>query len=356
MRIKYFATVFDDIKASSGWVRKMFLLGLLRFIPIFGPMIVQSYLYGWVRGAAYGAQTPLPRRVFGNEDGQLYRRAWNLFVVQLVYMLLPYLLIFIAVVFLYPWYLVSGVLEAIWYGDYLAFANADFLVLGHADTQDLLLRLVLFVVFLGAAALLAVILGVFNWAGSLRTSIYGSIKAGLQFREVFNMLKRDFMGILKILGMSFLVLFIASFAVGIVIGVLTIPFIMLLIAASLGVAQQGADSAEAIWGYFLNMTLAYAALSVVAYYLEFVAVMFVNTLTVRALGYWARSSLPDLGWPIGATPVASAVAAAAYPGASYSWQGAAPGDVSDGWQGAAQGDMSEQIGQEDGATGSSATE
>ncbi|MDR3052309.1 MAG: hypothetical protein LBU48_00410, partial [Coriobacteriales bacterium] len=83
MPIKYFSTVYGDLQGSHGWVRKMFFLTFLSFIiPIFGPLVVNSYLFGWARDAAYGVQTPLPKRVFGNEDGQLYARAGRLFVVS----------------------------------------------------------------------------------------------------------------------------------------------------------------------------------------------------------------------------------------------------------------------------------
>ena len=74
MQKGYFKAAWNDIKQSEGWLGKMFLLGLLSLIPIFGQVVLLGYAYGWLRDIAWGVETPLPPRIFGNEDGQLYRR------------------------------------------------------------------------------------------------------------------------------------------------------------------------------------------------------------------------------------------------------------------------------------------
>lgn len=88
MQKGYFKAAWNDIKQSEGWLGKMFLLGLLSLIPIFGQVVLLGYAYGWLRDIAWGVETPLPPRIFGNEDGQLYRRGLIVFVINTVFCLI----------------------------------------------------------------------------------------------------------------------------------------------------------------------------------------------------------------------------------------------------------------------------
>ena len=38
MQTGYFSAAWNDVKSSQGWLGKMFLLGLIAFIPVFGPV------------------------------------------------------------------------------------------------------------------------------------------------------------------------------------------------------------------------------------------------------------------------------------------------------------------------------
>ena len=74
MQTGYFSAAWNDVKSSQGWLGKMFLLGLIAFIPVFGPVVLLGYAFGWARDIAWGVHMPMPARIFGNEDGLLYRR------------------------------------------------------------------------------------------------------------------------------------------------------------------------------------------------------------------------------------------------------------------------------------------
>ena len=43
MQKGYFKAAWNDIKQSEGWLGKMFLLGLLSLIPIFGQVVLFGY-------------------------------------------------------------------------------------------------------------------------------------------------------------------------------------------------------------------------------------------------------------------------------------------------------------------------
>ena len=83
MQTGYFSAAWNDVKSSQGWLGKMFLLGLIAFIPVFGPVVLLGYAFGWARDIAWGVHMPMPARIFGNEDGLLYRRGLIVFCLAL---------------------------------------------------------------------------------------------------------------------------------------------------------------------------------------------------------------------------------------------------------------------------------
>jgi hypothetical protein len=278
MRIKYFETANRDVTKSPGWLKKLLLLGLLYFIPVFGWIVAQGYLYGWAREAALGTYRLMPARIFGNEDGQLYKRGWRVFVVQLVYTLIPSLIMIVSSVVIlgFSFYATAAPLTT------TSSATAASTAIG-----IMLICLLLILI----AMLLYYALLFFAWAGAIRTSVYGSIAIGLQFGEVYRMLKRDFGGILRIFGMYLLVTLIASVALEVVIllvSCLAGAFVGALAAAATSgaIMESGAEIALLFGVSLLAMTP--------VYYLQFVCTMYVTALSTRALGYWAQGVMPDL--------------------------------------------------------------
>ncbi|MEG0503470.1 MAG: DUF4013 domain-containing protein, partial [Raoultibacter sp.] len=92
MQAGYFKTAWNDIKNTPGWFGKMMLLALIACIPIFGFIVVGGYLYGWARDIAWGVHGPMPKRIFGNEDGKLYSRGFFVVVIGFVCALLPWIM------------------------------------------------------------------------------------------------------------------------------------------------------------------------------------------------------------------------------------------------------------------------
>ena len=85
----YFAAAWGDVTKSPGWASVVLRLGLLCLIPIFGIVVMYGYLFSWARDIAWNVHRPLPRKIFANEDGSLYRRGFFIFVVALVFSLVP---------------------------------------------------------------------------------------------------------------------------------------------------------------------------------------------------------------------------------------------------------------------------
>ncbi len=92
MQTGYFNAAWQDIKNTPGWFGKLILLSLLSFVPIFGWLVVLGYLYGWARDIAWDVHGPMPKRIFGNEDGKLYSRGFFAMVIGFVFMLAPWVL------------------------------------------------------------------------------------------------------------------------------------------------------------------------------------------------------------------------------------------------------------------------
>ena len=85
----YFAAAWGDVAKSPGWASVVLRLGLLCLIPIFGVVVMYGYLFSWARDIAWNVHRPLPRKIFANEDGSLYRRGFFILVVALVFSLVP---------------------------------------------------------------------------------------------------------------------------------------------------------------------------------------------------------------------------------------------------------------------------
>ena len=85
----YFSAAWGDITRSPGWFSKILRLGLLNLIPIFGVIVTYGYLYGWARDIAWNVHRPMPDRIFGNEDGNLYKRGFFILVTGFVCSLIP---------------------------------------------------------------------------------------------------------------------------------------------------------------------------------------------------------------------------------------------------------------------------
>ena len=276
MQTGYFNAAWQDIKNTPGWFGKLILLSLLSFVPIFGWLVVLGYLYGWARDIAWDVHGPMPKRIFGNEDGKLYSRGFFALVIAFVCALVPGVVSAIggivtgAGLFGFGWTLHEG---SVW----LPFGLASGLI-G--------LSTMVFSLLIIAAAFFATL---FSWVGSMRMSIYGRLAAGFQFGKIWAMIRHDFGGLLRILGMALLL----AIAIGIVASVLI--FVLVFIGLFVGFAMTGgnlniqsAHPGAAVWAIVFATGGVVLVLAVLCGVLSAGMYVFVEMMIVRALGYWTR--------------------------------------------------------------------
>ena len=248
----YFAASWGDLVKTPGWLGKMLRLGLVLLIPVFGSIVVAGYLYGWAREIAWGVHRPLPKRIFGNEDGRLYKRGFFVFLVGLVFSLAPSVFGFFG----------GG-----------AFGFVPFLGYGYDGTVfGILVFSMLFNFFALALSFVAVF---FAWVGSVRCSLYGTLSSGFQIGKIWAMMRYDFGGLLRIFGMYLICSTVTICALGLLFLIALFVGVMSVYALSLG----GAD--------WLAVLLAIVVFFFFVYAL-FVASAVTETLVARALGYWTR--------------------------------------------------------------------
>lgn len=285
MQIKYFQTAWNDLTKSEGWLRKMMLLALISFIPIFGAIVVMGYLYGWARDIAWGVRNPLPARIFANEDGKLYRRGFFILVIGIVVGILP----FIAYEF------AERTLGIGWAGLLASFVNSG----GYAPYGTLSsigspvisagsLTTGVLLYLLGIALLLG--LCFFQWAANMRVSIYDNLSSGFQVGKLWSMLRADGGGILRIFGMTILAHTVRLILSLVLFGLFVLIFLGMFSGGLVALAQGGSLSGgagDATAVFLLGSILLSVCLFLAIWAFFMVASeVVVEALTARALGYW----------------------------------------------------------------------
>lgn len=272
MQTGYFNAAWQDIKNSPGWFGKLVVLSLVSLIPIFGWLVVLGYLYGWARQIVWDVHSPMPQHIFGNEDGKLYSRGLFALVIGFVCMLAPWLLEFV-------WGIVTGV-GAAWSGR--GHAGGIFMFMG--------LTTAVFSLIILAAFFFSTL---FAWVGSMRMTVYGRLSAGFQFGKIWAMIRHDFSGLLRILGMAILVSLVVGIVISVVIFVVT--FVGMLLAfviaggsASMQYAMHSSQPGPGFWSMLFTTGGIVFALVAVCGVLSMAMAVFIEMMVVRALGYWMR--------------------------------------------------------------------
>ncbi len=251
----YFSAAWGDITKSPGWFSKMLRMGLLCFIPIFGVLVVYGYLYGWARDIAWNVHRPMPEKIFGNEDGNLYKRGFFILVIGFVFSLIPGAFSFLTS-------MVTGV-------SFLGAATTSSAPLG---VGSLLMALV----FSLAGLVLTFAVVFFYWVGAMRCALYGTLSSGFQFGKIWAMLRYDFTGLLRIFGMSLIC--------GAVVGIAAFVLVGLSVTLSVifGVAFIQNEAQAVVFAVIILLLI--LILCVVS---SFISVL-ITALISRALGYWTR--------------------------------------------------------------------
>ena len=268
-QIKYLSSSWNDITHSRGWFGKICLLGLIAIIPIFGIMVLRGYMYGGARDIAWRVHEPMPARIFGNEDGGLYKRGFYMLVLNLVLALAVYLVLWLVA-------LIPGMSTVQMYGTSTSFSV-------QYTVNSPLYFLIYFALIIVETFIM--------WIGSMRISIYGRLTPGFQLNKIWVMYKRLPGGMWRIFGMELLI--------GLIIGfVLSIVFTFALSAVIFGMLDTAIPSINSIdysdmnslYALIYNLVMAWGPafllIMLVFVYVTVVATVFLELLVARALGYW----------------------------------------------------------------------
>ena len=233
-----FATAWEDVRSSEGWVGKILLMGLVFLVPILS-FFVPGYAAKWGGQAASGKRNPMPGKIFA--DG-----AFKLGFFAFAFGLIAALLTFFASI-----------------------------VLG-------------FIPVIGAIAnlALAVFMTMFVSLCIMRIAVSGRFGEGFSVSMVWEAFRRDAGG-----------LFCASFLPGAVIGLIAfaVSGLAITIAATasgisfLTLSQAARHAAAPAVGIVFSIVL------VAVIYLISVAESLSVVVTFRAVGHWVNRTAPN--WP-----------------------------------------------------------
>lgn len=255
----YYRAAWNDIKNTPGWFGKLCLLALVYCIPIFGWIVNRGYQLTWAREIAWNLNRPMPAHIFGNEDGKLYRRGWFALVIELVMAIVPCVIYFLAIA-----------------------ANG-----GTADNWNVpaAILMVVYVLSLFAFALAALV-------GDMRMAIYDRLSAGLGFKQIWKMMKHDANGMFRILGMGLLLMLIF----GLIFAAITFVVVLFgfMVAGAAGAFSMGGGlSIGFAEMMFASLLTVMAPVVIALVYFSIVASVFVDTVIIRATGYWTRNFQVD---------------------------------------------------------------
>lgn len=268
-QIKYLSSSWNDITHSRGWFGKVCLLGLIAMIPIFGIMVLRGYMYGWARDIAWRVHEPMPAKIFGNEDGGLYKRGFYMLVLNLVLALAVYLLLWLVA-------LIPGMSTVQSYGTY-----------GSLTVEYTVNSPLYFLIYFA----LIIVETFIMWIGSMRISIYGRLTPGFQLNKIWVMYKRLPGGMWRILGMELLIGLIIGIILSIVLTVVLSVFIFGMIGSvAPSISSLDYSDVYSMYALIYNMIIAWGPafllMLLVAVYVTLVATVFLELLVARALGYW----------------------------------------------------------------------
>ena len=260
MQKGYFKAAWGDIRQSEGWLGKVFLLGLISLIPIFGQVVLLGYAFGWMRDIAWNAKTPLPARIFGNEDGQLYRRGLIVLAIYIVFCVVA-----------------PGVVEGCW--NALAGRGLDTVSGAVFGGPGHLFSGQVSSVF---GLLISLIAAVFYLVAATRASIYGRLGPGFQLGRLWAMMRHDPKGLARVVLMGVVMTLCVMAVLGVAVAAVAAGAAVVGAFGALG--SGGVASAMAL---MLFVMLA-VVLCLVAAVVVSAASAFISLMVARAMGYWVQ--------------------------------------------------------------------
>lgn len=280
----YWSRSWALLTRDQGWFKPLLVLAAARMIPIVGALGADGYALEWARLTSWGVDSSPKQR--GVDVGGCLKSGARAFVVALGYL--------------------------------FAFG---------------LLRMLLMLVlgeFLGApiSALLGVVAGVLIMVAKLRATIYQSIGAGYQVERIYDMIKRDYAGLLRIAGLAA----VTSLALGVVGGILglaaLVPHFGGVVRELIEYEEYGyVDDIYIVASVLGGIAAAMPSLFVLSYLLKVLS-SGVSLILNMAVGLWLRQ-FDVRNWGASSDPLPASVTAApaepAYAAQPAAEEGAAAG-------------------------------
>lgn len=270
---KYFRTSYGDIKGSKGWFGKICLLGLIEFIPIFGQMTVYGYAWEWAHKAAWGVDTPMPKKIYGRPGSKMLRWGWFALVIAFLIALIPGIVMSIG-----SWFSSMGMETGIYT------ATGRYMVVSPGNFGFAALGWIVNVI----GIVLVVFACVISWVGIIRMTMYDRLGTGLQLGKIWAMIKQDFGGLMRIFGMVILFEAVGGIIIGIIVAVVFALVLGATLTPLIIMASSGGYSDSAIVGYLVTLVMTMLPIFLILTYVWFVYSVFVQLLLARAVGYWTR--------------------------------------------------------------------
>lgn len=257
----YFSRSWALLTKDKGWIKPLLVMGISSIVPIVGALGVSGYILEWARLTAWGVDSAPKQK--GVDVGQCIKSGWRGFLAAA------------------GWGLALGVINAAltWLFDGSTFASLITLPIGAL-----------------AAPILAVC--------SLRATIYQSAGAGYQANRIFEMVKRDFSGFLKVVGMYLLISAVVALAATVCILALLLPAIVHvgLLASQYEYGGYSGGSSVYVVDRLLSMFTGMLPIIVVMGYLFSVMESFMASMLYTGLGLWMRQfNVP--AWGASADPL-----------------------------------------------------
>lgn len=240
----YYSRSWALLSHDKGWWKVLLVMGIANFVPIAGPLGTYGYSLEWARLTAWGVDSyPKQKNV---RVGECIKSGWRGFVGYL------------------GWAVVLGVI-------YAAIARLT-------DKNDVVM------VLLELASLFAAVLYV---VVALRATVYQNFTAAYQVNRIWDMLKADFGGFAKIVGIAFLI----NLIFGVIVFVLGLAILMpalIGLFVSVGSLTSG-SSLSAQLPAILNALNGMFPMVALLCYGASVAASFQELIVVTAVGLWMRN-------------------------------------------------------------------
>ena len=227
MKTDYLRRSWRALTGEKKWLQTILILSLVQLIPVLGQIVVLGYFYQWARDAAWGIERGLPTNTSGL--GHAMRTG------------------FIAFVDFLCWFLVLSEINHL---------------LSRVPHTGVFLEAIFVPVFVACCVFAAVMV--------MRATLYDSATPCFQFAQAADMAQRDFLNLLKVLGVfliSLLVVFIAA----------PVAAVLLLL--------EGFGMSGGSLGVVTVLMLPLVYLCVVIF-------TTVSALAYRSLGYWTAEFKP----------------------------------------------------------------